>query len=467
MNPLKLEMLLKTFKVEFLGKRNDEFLVVSTDSRHVCEKGIFFALLGERFDGHDFVSQAIENGNIGVVIRKDRYEKVKEKVGKKLQDVTVFCVSDTLVALGDLASTYLKSKKAKRIAITGSCGKTTTKELVASMLSVNNKVIHTQGNLNNLIGLPLTAFSVESDTEFAVFEMGMNAFGEIKRLTEISQPHIAVITNVRPAHLEGVGSIEGVLRAKWELFENSGSECVCIINLDDERISEAAKDLNRKKITCSKSRTADVMLAAEPIIFGDRSEVKLKIGGRVVSINIKIPGRHNVDNLLIASATAWAAGLDVDEIKEGAEIVSPIKGRMNILKFGKSVIIDDAYNANPASVESALRFLSSLDSPQRVAILADMLELGIHSIELHQEIGRIVAELKNIDFLILFGREVSAIKEGAIRAGYPENRILMAISHQDVVSLVKKLVKDGAAILVKGSHSMQMERVVEELKIVI
>ncbi|MGB9600401.1 MAG: UDP-N-acetylmuramoyl-tripeptide--D-alanyl-D-alanine ligase, partial [Myxococcota bacterium] len=220
MEPIRLEMLLRTFKTEFLGYRNEEFLNISTDSRVVTERGIFFALSGERFDGHDFVNQAIDNGNIGVVVNRGRVEYVKSQMGRRFQETTLFAVPDTLRALGDLAAAYLNSKKVTRIAITGSCGKTTTKELLASMLSVNHKTLKTEGNYNNLIGLPLTAFRVDSNIEYAVFEMGMNAFQEIKRLTEIASPNIAMITNVREAHLEGVGSVEGVLDAKWELFEN-------------------------------------------------------------------------------------------------------------------------------------------------------------------------------------------------------------------------------------------------------
>lgn len=467
MVPLKLEMILKTFRVKFIGYKNEEFLSVSTDSRIPQERGLFFALAGERFDGHDFVNQAIDNGNIGIVIRKDMFEKVKERIGKKIHDITLFCVPDTLRALGDLASAYLKSHKAKRIAITGSCGKTTTKELLASILSVNNKVVYTEGNLNNLIGLPLTSFRVTTDTDFAILEMGMNAFGEIKRLTEIVEPHIGLITNVRPAHLEGVGSIDGVLKAKWELFENSPDDCICIINLDDERISKLESSLQRKKIKCSAKMDADVTLASMPIIFEDHTEVKLKIMNNYVKIKLPIPGIHNVDNLIMASAAASAIGISPEEIKEGVESVTPPKGRMNLLRFGKVVVIDDSYNANPSSMENALRFLSSFNSGQRIAVLADMLELGLESSSLHQYIGKVVAELRNIDALILLGREISALKEGAIKEGYPENRIFMAVSHQDVVSVIKRLIKNDSVVLVKGSHSMQMEKVVEELKAIL
>ncbi|MCX7958121.1 MAG: UDP-N-acetylmuramoyl-tripeptide--D-alanyl-D-alanine ligase [Deltaproteobacteria bacterium] len=467
MDSLKLEMLLKTFRTEFFGTKNEEFLSVSTDSRQPLTKGLFFALTGERFDGHDFVSQAIDNGHTGIVIRKDMFEKVKERTGRKIQDVTVFCVPDTLKSLGDLASAYLLSKKAKRFAITGSCGKTTTKELLASMLSAGYKVIKTEGNLNNLIGLPLTAFRVESDTDFAVLEMGMNAFGEIKRLTEISLPHIAAITNVRPAHLEGVGSIDGVLKAKWELFENSPEECICVINLDDERIKTASESLKRKKITCSLKENADVMLTADPVLMSEYTDVRLKITGKTVSVRLPLPGLHNVSNLLVASAAAVAAGISIDEITAGAESVIPVKGRMNILRFGSTILVDDSYNANPASVEGALRFLSSLSVSQRIAVLADMLELGLESSELHNQIGALVAKLGNIDALVLFGREISYMKEGAVRAGYPSDRIFMAVSHQDAVSIVKRLIRGNTAVLIKGSHSMHMEKVVEELKAIL
>lgn len=463
MDPVKLEMILKTFKTEFAGCKNEEFLTISTDSRVSTEKGLFFALSGEKFDGHNFINQAIDNGNIGIVIRKDMFESVKSQMGKRFQETTIFAVPDTLRALGDLAAAYLRSKKSKRIGITGSCGKTTTKELLAAMLSVNHKTLKTDGNYNNLIGLPLTAFRVNSDIEFAVLEMGMNAFGEIKRLTEIAAPNIAIITNVREAHLEGVGSIQGVLKAKWELFENSPEDCVCIINLDEEMIADKAHSLNRKKITCSKKKDADVSLQSEPVVNLDHTEFKLRVGGKSISIKLNLSGAHNIDNLLLAAAAAFAAGLSVEEIKAGAESINPVIGRMNLKRLSSIILIDDSYNANPSSMESALRFLSSQDSGQRIAVLADMLELGVDSYNLHQRIGELIASLGNIDALILLGRDVSAIKEGAIRAGYSQDKIFMAISHSDAVSIVKKVARNQALVLVKGSHSMHMEKIVEEL----
>lgn len=464
MEPLRLEMLLKTFRIEFVGSKNEEFCSVTTDSRVNTEKGLFFALKGERFDGHDFVAQAIDNGNIGIVIRKEMCEKVLKSIGRRAQNVTIFCVQDPLKALGDLASAYLKSKRAKRIGISGSCGKTTTKELIASILKVNHRVVKTEGNLNNLIGLPLTAFNAGSDTDFIVLEMGMNAFGEIKRLTEISSPHIAAITNIRPAHLEGVGSIEGVLKAKWELFENSPEDCICIVNLDDEMIKRNLGSLKRKVITCSSRGDADVTLLSPPDVRADFSSVKMKILKESLSVRLPLAGLHNVSNLLVASAIAVAAGLSLDEIKEGAESVSPVKGRMNIFRAGSNTIIDDSYNANPSSVESALRFLSSFDSQRRIAVLADMLELGLESAGMHSKIGALIAELKNIDAIVLLGRDVVYIKDGAIRNGYPMDKVFMAINHQDAVSIVRSLIRgSSAAVLVKGSHAMNMEKVVEEL----
>ncbi|MGC8927332.1 MAG: UDP-N-acetylmuramoyl-tripeptide--D-alanyl-D-alanine ligase [Myxococcota bacterium] len=464
MEPIRLEMLLRTFKTEFLGYRNEEFLNISTDSRVVTERGIFFALSGERFDGHDFVNQAIDNGNIGVVVNRGRVEYVKSQMGRRFQETTLFAVPDTLRALGDLAAAYLNSKKVTRIAITGSCGKTTTKELLASMLSVNHKTLKTEGNYNNLIGLPLTAFRVDSNIEYAVFEMGMNAFQEIKRLTEIASPNIAMITNVREAHLEGVGSVEGVLDAKWELFENSKEECICVINLDDERIAGRAESLKRKKVTCSKNKDADITLQSEPIIHSDYTDLRLRIGSRSIPIRLKIAGVHNIDNLLLAAAGAHAAGLTIEEIKEGAEAVRPVKGRMNIIRLSSITLIDDTYNANPSSMEGALRFLSSQNAEQRIAVLADMLELGMDSYRLHQRIGEIIATLGNIDALILLGREVVAIRDGAVKSGYAQDRIFMAVNHSDAVSIIKKLAHNQAWVLIKGSHSMNMEKVVEELR---
>ena len=467
MEPIKLEMVLKTFKTEFSGVKNEEYLSVSTDSRNSVERGLFFALAGERFDGHDFVNQAIDNGNVGIVIQRENLEKVKGAIGKRIQKTTIFAVQDTLKALGDLASSYLKAMKARRIAITGSCGKTTTKEIISAILSVNHRVVKTEGNLNNLIGLPLTSFNVEATTEFAVLEMGMNAFGEIKRLTAISQPHIGLITNVREAHLEGVGSIEGVLSAKWELFENIPEDSTCIVNLDDPMILKKADSIKRKTITFSKNRRADVMLESEPLVHNDHSDVRLRIGQKNLSVRLNLAGMHNVDNLLAAVSVAFALGIDTSDIKRGVESVQSVSGRMNLIRLSDSTVIDDTYNANPSSMEGALRYLSLSDSSKRIAVLSDMLELGMDSYNLHFRIGTIIAALKNIDFLVLLGREVVGIKDGAIKSGFDENRIFMAISHNDAASIVRKLIEKNSAVLVKGSHSMRMDKVVEELKAIL
>ncbi len=464
MEPIRLEMILKTFRTEFSGFKNDEFRSISTDSRKPSEDGLFFALSGERFDGHDFVSQAIDNGNKGIVIKRENLEKVKSQIGKRIQNVTIFAVPDPLKALGDLAAMYLKLKNAKRIAITGSCGKTTTKELINSIFAVNHRVIRTEGNLNNLIGLPLTSFGVMPDTEFAILEMGMNAFGEIKRLTEIVMPHVALITNVRNAHIEGVGSLEGVLRAKWELFENAPADCICIINEDDEMLMRNVSDLENKKITFSRNKNTDIALESQPIIHFDHSDIRIRIGKDKVSLRLNVPGMHNVDNLLAASAVAYSLGITVEEIKSGVEKLCPVNGRMEIIRLKNMVVINDSYNANPSSMESALRFLSASESPQRVAILADMLELGADSNILHNRIGNMIGEINNIHDLILLGREVTAIKEGAIKKGFPEDKVFMAISHQDAVSILRKNLKNGSTVLVKGSHSMKMNIIVEELR---
>jgi len=467
MEPIKLEMILKTFRTGFSGVKNDSFYTISTDSRNSVDRGLFFALKGERFDGHDFVNQAIDNGNTGIVVKRENLERIKNSLGKRIQRTTIFAVEDTLRALGYLASAYLKSMKAKRIAITGSCGKTTTKEIISSILSVNHRVVKTEGNLNNLIGLPLTAFNVESSTDFAVLEMGMNAFGEIKRLTEIAMPHLGLITNIREAHLEGVGSIEGVLRAKWELYENMPEDSICVVNLDDPMINNRLDMLNKKKVTFSRTKRADVMLESDSVVKGNVSEVRLRIGNRNISLSFGLLGLHNIDNLLAAVAVASALDIDVEDIKSGVESMRPVPGRMNQITISDVILIDDTYNANPSSMEGGLRYLSSLDVSRRIAVLADMLELGMESYSLHFRIGRVIAELKNIDYLVLLGREVAGIKEGAVKNGFSENRIFMAIGHRDAASIVRNLVEKGTAILVKGSHSMGMEKVVQELKVIL
>ena len=442
------------------GEKENTFYGITTDSRHVNSGNLFIALRGEKFDGHDFIKMAVEQGAAGLLVQGEEKFKIPE-LGKSL---TVIRVADTLQALGDLAQNYRKRFPIPVIGLTGSSGKTTTKGMMAAIIGRKKAILTTEGNLNNLIGLPQTIFRLTKDHELAVLEMGTNTRGEIKMLTQIAAPDIGLITNISPAHLAGFGSVDIVAEEKGKLFLNMSPAGTAIVNIDDEAVRVVAERWTGKRITFGMSPDADV--TAKDIEKNGVRGVRfnLVIGDKVNKVEMKIVGIHHVYNALAAAATAWAAGLDCKTIAEGLASFQPVSGRMQIIKMQNcAFVLDDSYNANPASVREALMTLKDLKNHHGgYVFLGDMLELGASADEMHRKIGILMATI-GVTAAFLKGDFSAVTAAGAVEGGMLPQNIFFLSQDEDGMEFLKKNLKKGDWILVKGSRRMKMEKYVEQI----
>lgn len=443
------------------GEQADEFHGITTDSRRLKEGDVFVALQGEKYDGHDFLEPALEQGATGLLVH-DETKAGSVAQGKK---ATVIKVADTLQALGDLAQNYRKRFSIPVIALTGSSGKTTTKEMLAAIIARKKTILTTEGNLNNLIGLPQTIFRLTKDHELAVLEMGTNTRGEIKRLTQIAAPDIGLITNIGPAHLAGFGSIDVVREEKGDLFFNMAPSGTAIVNLDDEAVRIIAHKWPGRRITFGMSSEADVT-AKDIEKNGVRGvRFKLIIGDMVNKVEMKIVGIHHVYNALAAAAVSWAAGIDCKSIAEGLALFQPVSGRMQMIKLQNGAyVIDDTYNANPSSVREALMTLKDLKNHHNSYVfLGDMLELGAASEEMHRKIGTLMATI-GVNAVFLRGDFSAVTATGAREGGMSDQNIFfLSGSEDDGMPFLKKNLRKGDWILVKGSRRMKMEKIVAQI----
>jgi UDP-N-acetylmuramoyl-tripeptide--D-alanyl-D-alanine ligase len=444
----------------FRGAENIFFSGITTDSRKVNKGNIFIALSGDSFDGHDFLQAAAAQGAAGVVVHDD--EKLKKV--KLAENVAVIKVRDTLKALGDLAHSFRKRFAIPVIALTGSSGKTTTKEMLASILEQHKNILRTAGNLNNLIGLPQTIFGMRKEHELAILEMGTNTRGEIKRLTEIAAPDIGLITNIGPAHLAGFGSVEVVREEKGDLFFTMAQTGTAIVNVDDEAVRNIAERWKGKRVTFGMSLDADVT-AKDIEKNGPRGvRFNLVIGDKSTRVEMKIVGLHHIYNALAAAAVAFAVGTDCKIIAEGLSRFQPVSGRMQIIKLRNcAFILDDTYNANPASVREALMTLKDLKNHHcGYVFLGDMLELGVAADEMHRKIGILMATI-GIQAVFLKGDFAKVTAAGAAEGGMSPQNIFFLSENEDGLPFLKKNLKKGDWILVKGSRRMKMEKTVEQI----
>ncbi|MBW2636800.1 MAG: UDP-N-acetylmuramoyl-tripeptide--D-alanyl-D-alanine ligase [Deltaproteobacteria bacterium] len=444
-----------------IGQRSDRrFEGLSTDSRTTGKRSCFVPLVGERFDGHDYIADALKKGATAVLCSKAR----RELAASFPRDISAIIVDDTLKALGDMARFWKKQFAIPVVAITGSSGKTTTKEMMAAIAGISMNVLKNKGNFNNLIGLPLTLLELNSGQEMAIVEMGTNSRGEIKRLTEISEPDIGVVTNIGPAHLEGFGSLESVRDEKGDLLLGMKRSGMAITNGDDEMSAGLAHKWQGRKITFGMRRDADVR-ARDVVMKGQGTMAfKLDIGKTCRMVEIAAPGIHNVYNALAAAAAALASGIAHDDIYSGLNKFRQISGRMSIhrLKNG-AYLVDDAYNANPASVREALVTLKELRGREEsIVVFGDMLELGDGSEKLHEEAGMVMAET-GVRKIFLRGNFSRAVARGLTRGGVGEDHIFFADSPDLLVDHLREYLCPQHWLLVKGSRGMKMERFVQAI----
>lgn len=432
------------------------FMGVSTDSRTLREGELFFALRGRRYDGHAFVAEAFRKGAWGAVV--DRGYRVSEDLPER----NIVAVKDTLKALGDLAAYYRRLFDMPVVAVSGSCGKTTTKEMLRSILTLSSRPVVSEGNYNNLIGLPNTLFKLREDHSVAVLELGINeGREEMGRLAEIAMPTVAILTNIGVAHLEGMEGIEGVRDAKLELFRKVEGRGCMVINGDDPMIVEGTRDMKGEKVTYGLKRGDVFLLSLEE--GKDGMTYEISAFGRRLKGRVRVLGLHNISNLLGAVAVAGVLGVGGGEIVEGLTRFRPVRGRMCLIDLGSVKLIDDTYNANPTSMAASLKVLSDMGALRKVAILGDMLELGEKAPSFHFDLGRIAASL-SVDLLYFTGIYGEEVRRGALSAGMVDRTVRIFEDKEGLWEDLRGELRAGDLMLVKASRAMAMEEIVEKVR---
>lgn len=427
---------------------------ISIDSRTTLNDEVYFAIEGKNYDGHNFIKEAVYNGACAIVCSKDLENDISDSIA-------VIKTANTTVALGEAAKAYIqKFKNIKKIAITGSNGKTTTKEMLTSILKIKGKTHSSIGNYNNRIGLPLSAFGLTADVKYAVFEMGTSIFGEIKILSEIVNPNIGVITNIGFAHLETFKCLEGVLKEKIDLFYSVNKNDAIIINDDDKCLRNIAnKDFESSKtIKYSLEKTNVNIYVRDIKVLNNKTSFIICEGNNSIEINMCTKGIFNVSNALAAASCARALGIAFIDIKKGLENFSPLKMRMDTLVTDSgSILINDAYNANPSSTRAAMDTVLELYQDKQInLILGDMLELGENSDKLHFELGKFINS-QNINSVALIGEKSLNIYNAIVN-----KNTFYANNEESLLSFLKTLQKDNAVFLFKASRGMELEKVYEK-----
>ncbi len=427
----------------------------SIDSRTVEAGEVFFAVQGERFDGHDFVQSALEKGAIAAVVRSDQVQRYKDAS-------RLLAVEDTLVALQMLATAVRKVWGKPLVGVTGSAGKTTTKEAIAHVLASRFRVLKSEGNFNNHFGLPLMLLKLEPEHDVAVIEMGMSHAGEISALAKIAQPEIGVVTNVAPVHLEFFDSLAGIARAKYELIESLPANGTAVLNADDEYVSQFGRDFKGRVITFGTAPTADVR--AENIQSSGTEGTRFDIVAAGVREQARLPlvGAHNVLNALAAVSVALARGLKLQEVVAALATLTPADKRGQVLQVGNITVINDCYNSNPKALNAMVDALANMKATRRIVVAGEMLELGAAGEAMHREAGKHLAE-KKIDVLVGVRGLAQAMVEAAKWAG---TRAEFVATPEEAGQWLARETRDGDVVLLKASRGVKLEKALEKWKLI-
>jgi UDP-N-acetylmuramoyl-tripeptide--D-alanyl-D-alanine ligase len=429
---------------------------VTTDTRAVRAGELFVAIRGDTHDGHQYVAEAARQG-AGAVI-------VERQAADPTLPCGVIAVRESLAALGDLAAFHRRRHAVPVLAVAGSNGKTTTKEMLAAIMRHAygaEAVLHTRGSQNNLVGLPLTLLRLGAEQRVVVLELGMNGPGEVWRLAEIAAPDVGVITCVAPEHLEGVGSIHGAAEAEAELFRRLRPHATAVVNADDPHVVAASHAFGGR--TLRFGSTGDVV-AADVVDHGlDGTAFRLVMGGDEVPVGLRIGGRHNVTNALAAAAMASTQGVSPTVIREALERFEAPSMRMQVERLASGItVINDAYNANPGSMAAALQTLAASAATRRFAALGEMRELGTEAEAAHEALGTAVAAAR-LDGLYLLGPHAGLVRAGAEAAGMAADRIVVASDHDDLAARLRAACRPGDLLLLKGSRGAALETVLRHL----
>lgn len=462
MEQLSLEEIINAVdgEVVFKGDKT-EYNAICTDTRKIQNGNIFIALKGENFNGNNFIGKASEKG--AVICIGDEINDKPDDIGRH---TTVIKVKDTNKALKDLAKYYRSKLHIKVIAVTGSTGKTSTKDLIAAVLSEKYSVFKTEGNFNNEIGLPLMIFKLDRSYDVAVLEMGMSHFGEIHNMADVARPDIAVITNIGISHIEYLKTRENILKAKMEITDFFNKDSILIVNGDNDLLSK----MNYTDCKFFKVGTDESFdLNARKIELGEQSisfDLFEKNKSLVKKFNVDIPGRHNVLNSLLAISCGRTLNMNFSDIQKGIKNLQSTSMRLDIIREGKFTIVNDCYNASPDSMVAAVDVLKNIKCKRRIAVLGSMLELGNNSFKEHKDIAVYCAE-NNIDILVSIGMFNKAYSEGfsseTKNSKFQEKIYKGFENYEEAVEYLLSILEAGDVVLVKASRSMKFEKIVKEL----
>jgi len=443
------------------GNPETLFAGLSTDTRTIREGEAFLALRGERFDGHAFVREAAKKGAAGTIVQNG---DLAHAIMDSIASIPIIAVPETLRALGDTARYWRDRFSIPVIGITGSNGKTTTKEMIAFRLEERFHVLKNPSNFNNLVGLPLTLLSLEPRHEAAVVEMGTNKPGEIGRLAEIARPTVGIITNIGQAHLEGMGSMETLVKEKGDLFRAVAPDGTVVVNTNDPYVASLAGGLTAKTISYGVNTKADVMIDRVRCRGSRGMTCRILTGEEEGTISLSVVGLQFASTVAAAAAVARCFDMDVKTITDRLTAFKPLPMRMEVVSLEGITFINDAYNANPPSVQIALETLARIEPKGRTfVVLGDMLELGDISQTAHRRVGQLLGTL-NVAGVFLLGAHATDVVEGAVEKGMIRDRIWIARTHRDIVNLLKAHINPGDWVLVKGSRGMCMEAVIDAFR---
>ena len=426
---------------------------ITTDSRNTDAGTLFVPIIGEKFDGHEFIQAAFDQGAQAAITQKE----TELLVGK-----TIIKVNDTFKALGDIARFYKERYNLPTVAVTGIVGKTTTKDMLYSALSGRYNTLKTEHSFNNEIGLPLTVFRLEKEHEAIVLEMGMNHFGEIERLASIGRPDVAVITNIGQAHIEHLGSREGIFKAKMEIAKLFTEKNTLIVNGDDDFLGKVKGTVPCKVLYYGINNPQNDVYAKDIHDSGlNGIDFKAVVDGDEYKIKVNVPGEHNVYNALAAICVGREFNVPMEKIIKGIEDFELTEMRMAVEEYEGITIINDCFNASPDSIRAAVKVLGKIKDKRKIAILGDMLEMGDYAENAHYELGKALCE-NGIDMLITAGENMKHLARGAKDMGL--SNIVTFDKTLEVCEFVKKEIKSGDAVLIKASHGMHFEQVYDSIK---